>query len=429
MKHAERCLRLIAGFFSVAVLSAGAQTWVWTVDGNGDWTNSGNWIGPGGYPDGVGHVADFTRVDLTAARRYVRLEDGDNWITIGTLMIADNDRPYTFSNRTAHTTWVFADSDGLAEIVVSNAYTGVDRPHRIDGILALSNDLRVTTLQAPSSAALWFWGAVTSNVAGVNVTKDGRGTLMVLTSAQWSGETRILNGRFWLATNGVLTSTTAVELRPGASLIVDNNINLNDRVPDTAVVRSYGGALSFVHPGSAGQNYSESLGQLQLQSGSLTVTSSLAAAGQTSRLTFDSVSRQTGAVAFVSTGFADARNQIVFTTAPSLAGAAHSDIVPYMVARTNGGVGADAVLVTHDGDGTALRAYGTGPNEGFATAESAFVSTTNARPPAGTTLLSGGRTVQALVLDDGVNIAGSGANRGHFGSPTVWRGLLCRQAA
>ncbi|MCX7819504.1 MAG: hypothetical protein N2652_09935, partial [Kiritimatiellae bacterium] len=352
-------------------ITAGAQTWVWNLDGDGEWTNAANWIGSGGYPDGVGHVADFARLNITTTRRFVRIQDEDNLVTIGTLLIGDGDRPYTFSNRTAHTTWVFADTDGLAEIVVSNAYTtDASRPHRIDGIIALSNDLRVSVLTAPITP-LWFWGAVTSNVAGVNLTKVGQGTLMVLTSAQWSGETRILEGRLWLATNGALSATSAVELRPGApggTLIIDNAaVNLGNRVPDAALVRSFGGALSFVHPGASGQNYSETLGELQLASGSLVVTSSLAAAGQTSTLTFGSVTRTNGVVTFISTGFGDSRNRIQVTTPPALAGATHSDIVPYIIARTNGGVGADAVLVTHDGAGTPLRTYGTAPNEAYAT--------------------------------------------------------------
>ncbi len=413
MAKARTVIRLGQAALFFMSLGAAAQTWVWNLDNNGDWTTPGNWVGPGGYPDGVGHVADFAQFNITTSRRYIRIEDGDNLITIGTLLIGDGDRPYTFSNRTAHTTWVFADTDGLAEIVVSNAYsTDASRPHRIDGIIALSNDLRVTVL-TPPIVPLWFWGAVTSDVAGVNLTKDGRGTLMVLTSAQWSGETRIQNGRLWLATNGVLTATTAVELRPGATLIIDNApVNLGDRVPDAAPIRSFGGGISFVHLGAAGVSYSETLGQLQLLSGSLTVTSSMAAAGQTATLTFGSVTRDTGVVTFVSTGFSDPRNRIIVTTPPVLAGATHSDIVPYMVARTNGGVGVDAVLVTHDGAGTPLRAYGTAPNETYATSEADFVATTNARPPVGLTQLAGGRTVQALVLDNGANLSGdSGGNR------------------
>lgn len=235
---------------------------------------------------------------------------------------------------------------------------------------------------------------------------------MVLTNTEWSGATRILNGRLILATNGALTATSEVELRAGAGLVVDNSgVNLGNRVPDAAPILSRGGYLSFVHGGAAATDYSESLGQLRLDSGTLTINSSVAAVGQTSTLAFSSATRTNGVVVFVSTAFGDARNAIVFTNAPTLAGATHSDIVPYMVARTNGGVGVDAVLVTHDGDGTALRAYGTAANEGVATAEANFILTTNARPPAGTTSLTAARTVQALVLDDGVVINASGVNR------------------
>lgn len=412
-------MRSVRKFIALGVIGlllvaggARAQTWVWNFDGDGQWTDPARWIGPGGYPDGVGHVADFARFNITTTRRHIRIEDADNLVTIGTLLIGDADWPYTFSNRTAHTTWVFADTDGLAEIIVSNAYIADDsRPHRIDGVIALSNNLRVAVL-TPPIVPLFLWGAVTSDVAGLHVSKAGMGTLLVLTSAQWSGETRVEAGRLWLATNGVLSATSAVELRPGAGLILDNSgVNLPNRIPDGAPLRSYGGTFSFVHPGEAGVNYSETLGVLQLASGSLTVTSSPAASGQTSTLTFSSASRATGVVTFVSTAFGDTRNRIQFTTPPALAGATHSDIVPYMVARTNGGVGVDAVLVTHDGPGTPLRAYGTASREVYATAEANFVSTTNARPTSGLTQLMGARAVQALVLDHGANIAAEGANR------------------
>lgn len=134
-----------------------AQTWVWNLNGDGPWTNSAYWVGPGGYLDGVGHVADFAQVDISQ-RRFVRVEDEDGLITIGTLLIGDSNQPYTFSNKVGSTTWLFADSDGLSDIVVSNAYsTDKSRSHRIDGTIALSNDLRVTTLQAGSHSDLWFW--------------------------------------------------------------------------------------------------------------------------------------------------------------------------------------------------------------------------------------------------------------------------------
>jgi hypothetical protein len=73
----------------------------WNLNGNGDWDNNANWVNPSTYPNGVGAVADFSKIDITG-NRTINLNTP---ITIGTLYFGDinNGQDYYLQPGTAGT--------------------------------------------------------------------------------------------------------------------------------------------------------------------------------------------------------------------------------------------------------------------------------------------------------------------------------------
>ena len=93
-----------------------------------------------------------------------------------------------------------------------------------------------------------------------------------------------------------------------------------NRIGDTTPLTLAGGTLTFSNNAGA-VNYAESIGGLTLGATTLsTINTSQAATGQTATLTFDALARSAGAVLNVTgTGLGtDARNRVVFTTAPTV---------------------------------------------------------------------------------------------------------------
>lgn len=416
MKAFGRDFRAGLAALLAAAGMAGATEYSWDVDAAGQWTSAANWLGGAAFPDGVGDVANFTN-DVTAGRN-ITLDDsaGDGIITIGTLRVGDASHRFQFT-WAAGTTWVFDDTDGLVEIDVLEGSGTANLKHQIWAPFTINDDLLITHREAGTNPSMRITNNITEGVAGRTLTKAGPGMIWFEASVGHSADTFINGGTVNVWYQGRLPSTTNLVLRNGASLLIDNSSstgNLTDRLNDTSPIQVYGGTLGFEQNGGA-VNYSETMGAVALRSGHLNLSVQPAAAGQSSTLTFASLAREGNATArFTAPGLSATENRIVFTTAPALTGGGSpfSDILPWALAQVaTNGTGADYQLVTHDGDGSSLRAYGVDSSEAYADGEASWTATTNARPTADVTYGAVARTVNALVLDDGIDLLGSTADR------------------
>lgn len=139
--------------------------------------------------------------------------------------------------------------------------------------------------------------------------------------------------------HGALTNTTAMNLlggtlniangqnrtmlAPGTSTPTNIVFNQANRVNDSAPINSAGGTINFTHTHAVelpAASYAETLGALNVQSGRTQISTSQAATGATSKLTFNSISRTTnGTVHFSGNDLSlNTRNEIAVTTAPTV---------------------------------------------------------------------------------------------------------------
>lgn len=158
-----------------------------------------------------------------------------------------------------------------------------------------------------------------ANLSGTaNLVKVGRGALTFTAANTYSGLTSVLDGTLTISgANGSMALGTGITVTNGATFRLSNAAAANNtaRLADTQAVSLNGGSMQFLNTGGAA-NYSETVGVLTLAGGVNTLTSSQADSGQTSAITFSSLSRTNGVVNFSGTGLGDdARNRIVFTSA------------------------------------------------------------------------------------------------------------------
>ena len=260
---------------------------------------------------------------------------------------------------------------------------------RIDNVAAtLGGNLTLT-----GNSRVWVAGNTTTANGTITETGGARGldfagagTFALNNIGSYTGATTVSQGVLNLTgANGALSATSGLTAFQGGTITLTNTAAANsaNRVNDAAGVTLNNGSVNFSHTGGAA-NYAESLGALSLPNYLNTVTTSQAAAGQTSALTFASVSRaaSTGGVNFVGTGLGtNDRNRVFFTANPTLVGAAtqatggiiggwatlnltatDGGFASYTAA---GGVVASTVTTTTDGTGwtagSNLRFVGAGP--------------------------------------------------------------------
>lgn len=129
-------------------------------------------------------------------------------------------------------------------------------------------------------------------------------------------------------------NTSAIAAAAGGTSLILSNTNLsnnNNRIPDSTPIISNGGLFEFRNNATA-QTFSETIGNLVLNTGSLQLVGYRAASGGTSTLTFNQLQRNAGSVVEFggrqllngnttiesdSLGV-DTRNRIMFTTAPTM---------------------------------------------------------------------------------------------------------------
>ncbi|MCX5677099.1 MAG: autotransporter-associated beta strand repeat-containing protein, partial [Planctomycetota bacterium] len=156
------------------------------------------------------------------------------------------------------------------------------------------------------------------------LTKTTADTVTLAAQNSYTGATTVSGGTLTLSGTSVTIGSTSGATLTGGTLLLNNTSSgyNGNRLPDTLVLTMNGGTLNFFNDGGAA-NFSEAVGRLKLASGASTVTTSQAASGQTSTLIFSAnpgMTRSAGAtVNFTGTGLGtDARNRIVFATAPTL---------------------------------------------------------------------------------------------------------------
>lgn len=202
--------RSIAGLIaSMAILPmAKAQTFTWTGDSNGSWGTAARWQG-GTVANGVDSIADFSTVNITAARTITldgnrtvgTLKFGDaatashDWtVNVGTpttstitLDVSSGFGTIDVTNRTVTITTILAGSDGLRKIGAGTA--------RLNAVNTITGDLAVDagTLQIGNSTGINTLNPII-NVNNNGTSSGGNGSsLHFIDSTLGSGRTINLN--------------------------------------------------------------------------------------------------------------------------------------------------------------------------------------------------------------------------------------------
>lgn len=191
----------------------------------------------------------------------------------------------------------------------------------IGSVAMLENNFANKTFKldgtSPRSAVI---GPISNGLNTVLLTKANTSTWTLYGSNTYSGATAVSGGQLVLAgTNGALLGTSAITISQNATLKLESSAETNslNRLSDTATVTMNGGTLQYAHSGGAA-SYSETAGPLVVGVSSNVLATSQAAEGQTSVLTFASLSRTgSGALDFVGAGLGvDDRNKVLFSTSP-----------------------------------------------------------------------------------------------------------------
>jgi fibronectin-binding autotransporter adhesin len=276
-------------------------------------------------------------------------------------------------------------------------FTGSNTLNLGTGAVTLGGNRNVNV----AASTLTVGGVIDDGASTYNLTKTGAGGLTLTGASTYGGTTTANKGTLTLSGGGTLLNSSSYVLDRGGTLTLDNSATNNTNRLGSVGLTANGGALNFTHGGSAGTNYSETIGALTLNSGGIDIATSRAAAGQTSAFTVASITANASATAvFSGTSLgADTRNQFLMTTAPTLT----NGILPWAVHAN----GTTYNLATHGGNGTSIAALGSYQTG----AENTWTATTvNARPSADQTLTSN-RSLNALVLDSAIDLLNPTADR------------------
>jgi len=145
--------------------------------------------------------------------------------------------------------------------------------------------------------------------------KIGTGTLTFTGANSYTGPTAVNGGTLTLSgANGAIASSTGITISGAGILKLDNTsaANNGNRVGAVPITMS-GGTFMFTNNAGA-VNYSETVGALTNAAGANVISVAQSAVGQTSTLTFSSLTRTAGTINFVGTGLGvDNRNKILIT--------------------------------------------------------------------------------------------------------------------
>lgn len=161
-------------------------------------------------------------------------------------------------------------------------------------------------------------GRLTGVVTGAGgLRKLGAGTLEVTGANTYAGDTFVEAGTFAVAgASGSIDGDVAISAGAIFQVVNTSAANHGDRIEDNATITSQGGSINFSISGGA--NYSETIGTLNLERGGTTFTTAQVATGFTNIVTIGNLVRATGATVNFSATTVGTRNNIVFTSPPSL---------------------------------------------------------------------------------------------------------------
>ena len=179
---------------------------------------------------------------------------------------------------------------------------------------------KTLTLRNYAAAGGELRGAVVNGSGTASLSKEGDGTWSLTASNTFSGTLAVNGGTLSLSgTDGAAAWAAACAVSNGATLLLDNTAadNNTNRLNDAGSVTLLGGTFDFAHDAGAA-DFSESVGGLTAGYGTCTVQTDQAAEGQTSSLTFSSLSRLNDATLnFAGTGLgASGRNRVFITGQP-----------------------------------------------------------------------------------------------------------------
>lgn len=209
---------------------------------------------------------------------------------------------------------------GTFQLFGFNETVGGIRSINGEGIIENGNN-GTSTLTINNATNDVFSGILRNNGGILALTKINSGILTLTGAGSYSGATTVRAGVLELAGSGSLGSTGQIVITTSGTLRLTNSAasNSSNRINDGAAVSLTGARLEFTHDGG-GTSYSETAGDLVLESGASTVTTSRAADGQSSTLRFASLSRNNSATVDFSgagLGLDDGRNQVVFDAPPA----------------------------------------------------------------------------------------------------------------
>jgi hypothetical protein len=188
----------------------------WIHDGDGNWSNAANWVGP--VPDGAGAAAKFKN-EITYGVNVML--DGNR--TIGSITFDSPD-----SYRIAGTSSLTFQNAGGSQIEVLQGVHSISVP------LALNDDLQVDTLTAASSITLT---GILSSSSAHTVSKAGSGTLVI------DGLADLAPGSHLVVRGGVLELGTAPVSGGMNDMQIDNASSL-------VVFAGEHGVTSIIGPGT-----------------------------------------------------------------------------------------------------------------------------------------------------------------------------------
>jgi fibronectin-binding autotransporter adhesin len=208
MKPKYRSLLRVLSTFTLTLAGVHGQTdGTWSVNASGNWFDAGNWNG-GTVAGGVGAVANFTTVDITADQ--VVTVGGP--VTLGRLRLADGG---TLSNF-----WTF---DGAGPLTLDN---GAAQP-----ILEANNRTHLLSLPLAGSNGLSKVGGGAVTLSGNNSGLSGALNLVDVTGTNGAGliidGTAALGGISSISVGGSSSSGQFLQLRNGVAVGSGVAISLN----------------------------------------------------------------------------------------------------------------------------------------------------------------------------------------------------------
>jgi autotransporter-associated beta strand protein len=317
----------------------------------------------------------------------------------------------TWWNGTVNTIW----SDGSDVVFGSDSGVSTGGTITISGISPTVNSMTfmpvLTTSYTLSSSTINLANAATpimgssatisSVLAGIGkgIDRIGGGYHTLQGANTYTGVTKIEGGggRLYLSgANGSVLNSASINISNGGVLFLGDTSNNNlNRIGDVDVNMGLGYLGTVLKTSST---WSEHTGQLKVNDGANTISTSLATSGFGSTLTFSNLIRTAGAtVFFYGPGLGvDSRNVIKFDSTPTLVNGIIGGWATHGVSGGNvdGWATYDATYGVQ-----ALASYQTG-------SESVWVSTDNVQSTANQTLTAN-RTINSLFMIGGVSVSGA----------------------